>query len=181
MIISPLIARIPTILPQPTGAYPLPGADSILNRIAPGGVAPPSPSEALTTLNRDEYLAMPYLPAVQGHTYATNPRKDGTTPILSSYQDLNITTKQTIIRTTAPIARNDTDREKSSIIDVSNFNKTANRATVVSSPRNAANFNRTVNQAAAINPTDQTKAIDWVALLILGGIAFFTFVRYKGR
>jgi hypothetical protein len=84
----------PTVLPKPAGAKILPGPLVITKRPSPGGAPPPTPKEALTPIKKVEYREIhptelpaypnPFNPPVQGHTYVTNPRKDGTTPILLS-------------------------------------------------------------------------------------------------
>ena len=86
-----------TRMPVPIGAQPLPGALTILNRPTAGGVIGPTAAEALTGIKKVEYrnemgydasisippTASPGNPPVQAHTYATNPRKDATTPKIS--------------------------------------------------------------------------------------------------
>lgn len=75
---------------KPAGAMPLPGIDSILARPSAGGAPPPTASERLIPIKRLEYLESEYVPAIQPHTYVTNPRKDGTKPRLNPIQELNI-------------------------------------------------------------------------------------------
>jgi len=95
---SPLIAaKVPTPVPAPTGAYALPGIQTILNRPTPGGGPMPTQAEAVTQLTKSDYtgglttgniaLASETTP-VQGIQWATNPRKDGTTPVIPASADV---------------------------------------------------------------------------------------------
>ena len=189
MIRTQFPALIQTRLVRPSPAKKLPGVFSVLKRVAPGGVEKPTASEQLTALKKIEYqkamkyslspsgvTAIPPLstldnPPVQAHVYATNPRKDATTPkisISSAFSTLvNAGIFSQVANAPKPVVQNNTGQNASD-----GYVNKAVPSPVATTPDAVAIANASGTPTAGVDGENQQAGLNWVAILILGGVAF---------
>lgn len=162
-------ARAPAVLVAPTGATPFPGIDAILARPTPGGAPFPISAEAVTPLKRTDYtggfptgsraLVAETLPPT-GQAYATNPRKDGTTPIIPASLDVGTTSQSSDTRSAAFI---------------NNMNLAARaRASTSGNDTGRSQLNPAASAPVDTSPSD---SFHWAALIVIAGIAWFVLRR----
>jgi hypothetical protein len=162
----------PFLRTTPIGAFPLPGLLSILRRPTPGGGPMPTIAEAVTPMKRTDYtgrfptgnrIIPTVIHPVQGHAYATNPRKDGSRPKIPAALDSG---------TTRQVANEPKAFEMARRMANSNPSTSGNNTGRVSDSFDMAQRMAASNPAAG--PSD---SFHWAALLVIAGIAFFVFKR----